>query len=74
MQIIIHCIPCFSFGLGYFTGYDTSGNSIAYSLVQYLSEIYGDIASISNSGSLLSSNTPSTTMPPTHLYNTRRKQ
>ena len=74
MQIIIDRIPCFSSGFGYFTSYNTSGNSIAYSLVRYLSEIYGDIASISNSDSLLSSNTPSTKMPPAHLYNTRRKQ
>ena len=75
MQIIIRRISCFSSGFGYFTSYNTSGNSIAYSLVQHLSEIYGDIVSISNSGSFLSSiNTPSTTMPPAHLYNTRRKQ
>jgi hypothetical protein len=70
MQIIIHLIPCFSLGFRYFTSHNTSGNSIAYSLVQHLSEIYGDIASISNSGGLLSSSdTPSTTMPPAHLYN-----
>jgi archaemetzincin len=74
MQIIIHRIPC-SFRFGYFTGFDTGGDNIAYSLVKSLSEIYGDIASISNSGNLLSSsNTPSTTMLPAHLYNKRRKQ
>jgi archaemetzincin len=74
MQIIIHYIPSFSFGFKYFTSYNTGGESIAYSLLQHLSETYGDIASISNSGSLLSSNTPSTSMPPAHIYNRRRKQ
>jgi hypothetical protein len=65
MQIIIQRIPCSSFGFEYNTSYNTSsGNSIVYSLVQHLSEIYGDIASINNSSSLPSScsNTPSTTM------------
>jgi archaemetzincin len=77
MQIIIQRIPCSSFGFEYSTSYNTSsGNSIAYSLVQHLSEIYGDIASVNNSSSLISSssNTPSTRMPPAHLYDRRRKQ
>jgi archaemetzincin len=73
--IIIRRIPCISFGSGYFTSYNTSSNSTAYFLVHHLSEIYGDIASINNSGSLQSSpNTPSTRMPPAHLYDKRRKQ
>jgi archaemetzincin len=70
-------IPCSSFGFEYNMSYNTSSDStIAYSLVQHLSEIYGDVASINNSSSLRSScsNTPSTTMPPTHLYDRRRKQ
>jgi archaemetzincin len=76
MQIIIHHIPCFSFGFEYNSSYNiSSGNGIAYSLVQHLSVIYGDIASIDNSGSLLSScNTPSTTIPPAYLYDRCRKQ
>jgi hypothetical protein len=75
VQIIIHHIPCFSFRFEYNSSYNiSSGNSIAYSLVQHLSVIYGDIASINNSGSLLpSSNTPSTTILPAHLYDRRKK-
>jgi archaemetzincin len=74
MQIIIQPIRYSSSEFGYNTG--SSGNSIVYSLIQHLSETFGDIASINNSNSLLSSSLqiPATTMPPAHLYDTRRKQ
>ena len=74
MQIIIQPIRYSSSEFGYNTG--SSGNSIVYSLIQHLSETFGDIASINNSNSLLSSSlqTPATTMPPANLYDTRRKQ
>jgi hypothetical protein len=48
---------------------------MVYSLIQHLSEIFGDIASINNSSSLLSSfQTLATTIPPAPLYDTHRKQ
>ncbi|MDQ3840030.1 MAG: archaemetzincin family Zn-dependent metalloprotease [Thermoproteota archaeon] len=74
MQIIIQHIPYSSSEFEYNTS--SSGNSIVYSLIQHLSEIFGNIASINNSNSLLSSSlqTPATTMPPAHLYDTSRKQ
>jgi archaemetzincin len=66
MQIIIQHIPYSSFEFEYNSG----------KLIQHLSEIFGDIASINNSNSLLSSSfqTSATTMPPVHLYDIRRKQ
>ena len=74
MQIVIQRIPYSSSEFEYNTG-SSSSNSIVYSLIQHLSEIFGDIASINNSNSLLSSlQTPATTMPPANLYDTRRKQ
>src|SRR5918996_6095077 len=75
MQIIIQRIPYSSSEFEYNTG-SSSSNSIVYSLIQHLSEIFGDIASINNSSSLLSFSfqTSATTMPPAHLYDTRRKQ
>ena len=74
MQIIIQPIPYSSSEFEYNTS--SSGNSIVYSLIQHLSEIFGDIASINNSNSLLSSSlqTLATTVLPTHVYDTRRKQ
>jgi archaemetzincin len=75
MQIIIQRIPYSSSEFEYNNG-SSSSNSIVYSLIQHLSEIFGDIASINNSSSLLSFSfqTSATTMPPVHLYDTRRKQ
>jgi archaemetzincin len=73
MQIIIQHIPRSSFEFKYVT---RSGNSIAYSLILHLSEIFGDIAGVDNSNSKLSSSfqIPTTTMPPAYLYDERRKQ
>jgi predicted Zn-dependent protease len=74
MQIIIQRIP-YSFSDIEYNTSSSSGNSVVYSLIQHLSEIYGDVASVNNSNSLLSSfPIPATTMPPAHLYDTRRKQ
>jgi archaemetzincin len=75
MQIVIQRIPYSSSEFEYNTG-SSSSNSIVYSLIQHLSEIFGDIASINNSSSLLSFSfqTSATTMPPAHLYDIRRKQ
>src|ERR671918_1205295 len=52
MQIIIQHIPysCSEFE---YCSSNSSGNSIAYSLIQHLLEIFGDTASINNSNSLL---------------------
>jgi archaemetzincin len=74
MQITIQRIPCFYSEFEYNTS--SSDNSIVYSLIQRLSEIFGDIASINNTSSLHSSSfqTPAATMPPAHLYNKHRKQ
>jgi archaemetzincin len=73
MQIIIQRIPYSSSEFEYITD---SGNSIVYFLIQHLLKIFGDIARINNSSSLLSSSfqTPAKTIPPAHLYNRRRKQ
>jgi archaemetzincin len=75
MQITIQRIPCSSSEFEY-NNTSSSGNSMVYSLIQHLSEIFGDIACIDNSSSLISSSfqTPATTMPPAHLYNKHRKQ
>ena len=75
MQIIIQRIP-YSFSEFEYNTSSSSGNSIVYSLIQHLSEIFGDIASINNSNRLLSSSfqTSATTIPPAHLYDIRRKQ
>jgi archaemetzincin len=75
MQIIIQRIP-YSFSQFEYNTSSSSGNSIVHSLIQHLSEIFGDIASINNSNSLLSSSfqTSATIMPPARLYDTRRKQ
>jgi archaemetzincin len=68
MQIIIRRISYSSSEFEYNT------SSIG-KLKQHLSEIFGDIASINNSNSLLSSSfQTSTTMPPAHLYDKQRKQ
>jgi hypothetical protein len=67
MQITIQCIPCSYTEFEYYTG--SSDNSIVYSLIQHLPEIFGDIASINNSSSLHSSSFPTSaaTMPPIYL-------
>ena len=73
MQIIIQPIPCSASEFEY----DSSGNSIVYSLIQHLSKIFGDMASI-DSSSLQSSSSSfqasASAMPPTYLYDRRRKQ
>lgn len=75
MQIIIQRIPYPSSEFEYNTSISSS-NGIVYSLIQQLSEIFGDIVGINNSSNLLSFSfqTSATTMPPAHLYDTRRKQ
>jgi archaemetzincin len=75
MQIIIQRIP-YSCSESEYNASSSSGNSIVYSLIRHLSEIFGDAASINNSNSLLpfSFQTSATTMPPAHLYDTRRQQ
>ncbi len=75
MQIIIQPIPYSSSEFEYNTSISSS-NGIVYSLIQHLSEIFGDIVGINNSSNLLSFSfqTSATTMPPAHLYDTRRKQ
>jgi archaemetzincin len=75
MQIIIQRIPYSSSEFEYNTS-NSSSNGIVYSLIQHLSEIFGDIVGINNSSNLLSFSfqTSATTMPPAHLYDTRRKQ
>jgi predicted Zn-dependent protease len=72
MQIIIQRVQCSSSELEYNS---TGGNGIVYSLIQHLSKIFGDEASI-NSSSLQSSSfqTQEAIMPPAHLYDRRRKQ
>jgi archaemetzincin len=74
MRIIIQQhIPPSSFEFEYIT---RSGNSIAYSLILRISEIFGDVVDINNSSNLLSSFLipTTTTMPPSYLYDERRKQ
>ena len=75
MQIIIQRIPYSSSEFEYNTSISSS-NGIVYSLIQHLSEIFGDIVGSNNSSNLLSFSfqTSATTMPPAHLYDTRRKQ
>jgi archaemetzincin len=77
MQIIIQPIALSSSESKYNS--DSSGsNSIISYLIQNLSKIFGDTASISSSGSLQSSpfraSTATATMPPTYLYDRRRRQ
>lgn len=70
MQIIIQPIAWSSSEL------KDNSNSIICSLIQHFSKIFVDMASI-NSGSLQSSfqaSTAAATMPPTYLYDRRRKQ
>jgi hypothetical protein len=75
MQIIIQRIPYSSSEFEYNTS-NSSSNGIVYSLIQHLSEIFGDIVGFSNSSNLLSFSfqTSATTVPPAHLYDTPRKQ
>lgn len=53
MQIIIQRIPYSSSEFEYNTSISSS-NGIGYSLIQHLSEIFGDIVGINNSSNLLS--------------------
>ena len=73
MQIIIQPIAWSS----YESKYNSNSSIICY-LIQNLSKIFGDTASISSSGSLQSSSfrasTATATMPPTYLYDRRRRQ
>jgi archaemetzincin len=76
MQIIIQHIPRSSFELEYIT-HSGNSNSMVYSLKLHLSEIFGGVANINNSSSLLSSPfliPTTTTIPPSYLYDERRKQ
>ena len=75
MQIIIQRIPYSSPEFEYNTSISSSNGKV-YSLIQHLSEIFGNIVGINNSSNLLSFSfqTSATTMPPAHLYDTRRKQ
>ena len=75
MQIIIQPIALSSCE----SKYNSNSNSIICYLIQNLSKIFGDTASISSSsGSLQSSSfqasTAMATMPPTYLYDRRRRQ
>jgi archaemetzincin len=77
MQIIIRPIAWSSSELKY----NSSSSSIVSSLIQHLSKVFGDIASIHSSRLQSSSSPPSsqssaaiTTMPPTYLYDKLRKQ
>jgi len=74
MQIIIQPIPC---SASEFES-NSSGNSIVYSLIQHLSKIFGDMASIDSSSlqssSSFQASTAAAIMPPTYLYDRRRKQ
>lgn len=54
MQIIIQRIPYSSSEFEYNTSISSSSNGIVYSLIQHLSEIFGDIVGINNSSNLLS--------------------
>ncbi|HEY9385677.1 MAG TPA: archaemetzincin family Zn-dependent metalloprotease [Nitrososphaeraceae archaeon] len=74
MQILIQPIP---YSTSEFE-YNSSSNSIVYSLIQHLSKIFGDMVSI-NSSSFQSStsfqaSTAAGTTPPTNLYDKRKKQ
>jgi archaemetzincin len=74
LQLTIQCIP--SSSSEFKNNTISNGNGIVYSLIQHLSEIFGDLASINNSSSLHSSSfqTSAATMPPTNLYDRHRKQ
>ena len=79
MQIIIQPIALSSCESKYNSNSSSSGsNSIICYLIQNLSKIFGNTASISSSGSLQSSSfrasTAMATMPPTYLYDRRRRQ
>ena len=67
MQIIIRHIPYSYSEFEYITSSDNF-------LTQYLSKIFGDIASINNNTLLSSFQTPAATIPPAHLYDRHRKQ
>jgi predicted Zn-dependent protease len=73
MQIIIKPIVVWSSSK---LEYNSSDSSIVSSLIQHLSKIFGEMASI-NSSSLQSSSSfqsSAGTMPPTYLYDRLRKQ
>ena len=76
MQIIIQPIP---YSASEFEYNSNNNSSLICSLIQHLSKIFGDMASI-NSGGLQSSSssfqasTTAATTPPTYLYDRHRKQ
>ena len=73
MQIIIQPIP---YSTSEFE-YNSSGNSIVYSLIQHLSKIFGDMARIDSSSlqsSSFQASTAAAIMLPTYLYDRHRKQ
>ncbi len=77
MQITIQVLPCLYTEFEYSTS-SSSGYSMVYSLIQHLSKLFGDVASIDDSRLQPSCfQTPSTAaaiMSPTYLYDRRRKQ
>ena len=72
MQIVIHLVGWYSSKFEYYT------TTIVSPLIQHLSEVFGDKASINSDSSLqsssLQSSSSTTTMPPTHLFDKARKQ
>lgn len=73
MQIVLQPIGWYSSEFEYYT------TTIVSPLIQHLSEVFGDKASINSDSSLqssspLQSSLSSTTMPPTHLFDKARKQ
>ena len=73
MQIIIQPISCSASEFEH----NSNGNSIVYSLIQHLLKTFRDKVSIDNSSLQYSSfqiSTAAATIPPTYLYDRRRKQ
>ena len=73
MQIIIQPIP---YSASEFE-FNSSSNSIVYSLIQHLLKIFGDKVGIDDSSLQPSSfqiSIAAATIPPTYLYDRRRKQ
>ena len=72
MQIVIQPIGWYSSEFEYYT------TTIVSPLIQHLSEVFGDKASINSDSSLqsssLQSSSSTTTMPPTQLFDKARKQ
>ena len=72
MQIVLQPVGWYSSEFEYYT------TTIVSPLIQHLSEVFGDKASINSDSSLqsssLQSSSSSRTMPPTHLFDKDRKQ